>query len=295
MQRRALWAALAINLTFVLAEFGGGIAFHSLALLADSAHQLTDVVALALALVALRLVEWPGSARHTFGLQRAEVLVALANGAILGAAAMWVGVEAVRRFDHPGTISAPGVIVVALAGLMANGGGAVLVRQARGDSLGMRAVVVHLSSDAVALFATMVAAVAVILTGSARADAIASVGIGLLVISASWRLLSATIHVLLEGTPAGVDVGVVEDALLEGAGVVGVHHLHVWSLASDTTALSAHVVFDRSLVLHEAQHRSQELKDMLADRFGIEHATLELECHDCDVPDDTGRVRSWRY
>ena len=293
-QRRVLWAALAINVAFVGVELAGGLSFHSLALLGDSAHQTTDVVALAVALIALQLMERPGSARHTFGLQRTEVLAALLNGCALGAVAIWVGYEGIRRLQHPRTVHGGPVLAVAFVGLVANAAGAVLVGRARGDSLGMRAVAAHLASDALALFATIVAAGVIVIAGTTRADGVASVFIAALVLRASWRLIVETVHVLLEGTPSRIDVAALERALLQRPDVAGVHHLHVWSLASDTTALSAHVVLEGALSLHDAQQRADDLKEVLAREFGIDHATLELECHDCEVPDETGRIRTWR-
>jgi cobalt-zinc-cadmium efflux system protein len=293
-QRRALSWALALNVAFVGIELAGGVAFHSLALLADSAHQVTDVVALVVAVAAVGLAARPGSARHTFGLQRAEVLAAAANGCLLVAASVVIVVEAVHRIQHPGTVRAGGVAVVAGLGLLANGAGAVLLARVRGASLNVAGAALHLATDAVALLGTIIGAVVVLATGASRADPIVSLAIAALAALAAWKLLGATVHVLLEGTPSGLDPPSVEAALLSADDVAGVHHVHVWSLASDVTALSAHVVLAHQFTLHEAQERAGALKAMLADRFGIEHATIELECHECDVPDDTGRLPSRR-
>ena len=285
MQRRALWIALVANGGFMLVEVVGGFAFRSLALLADALHMASDVAGLGIALVAQSLVSRPASARHTFGLLRAEVLGAQANGLLLLATSMWVFYEAARRLGSPETVQGLGLLVVASVGLGVNLGSAVLLGRSRGTSLNMRAAFVHMALDAAGSAGAIVAGLAVLIEGADRVDSAASILIGLLVLWSAWSLLRDTTLVLLEGTPRHLDVERVEDALAVFPGVEKVHHLHVWDLASGTSALSAHVVLDNEPSLHDAQERGEELKTMLAVRFGIGHATLELECHECGAPD----------
>ena len=282
IQRRALWISLAANAAFLIIEVLGGIAFHSLALLADGAHMLSDVAGLAIALVAQQLVDRRATARHSYGLQRAEVLGAMANGLTLLAVAGWIIFEALHRIGEPTDVVGAGLLVVAVAGLAVNLGSALLLARAQGNSLNMRGAFVHMAVDAAGSVAAIVAGVAVLAWHADWVDPLASIVIALLVVWSAWGLLRDTVHVLLEGTPRGMDPGAVEDALASDDAVEAVHHLHLWNLASDTPALSAHVVLRGEVTLHEAQSSGERLKALLDDRFGIEHATLELECHPCD-------------
>jgi cobalt-zinc-cadmium efflux system protein len=280
---RALRLALVANAAYLVVEVVGGLATRSLALLADAAHMASDVAALVVALVAQHLLSRPATDRHSYGLQRAEVLGAQANGVALVAVAVWIVVAAVHRLGSPADVHGDGLLVVALVGLAINVGSVVVLQRSAGDSLNMRGAVLHMGLDAIGSVGAIVAGIAA-LGGADRVDPIASIAIAVLVLWSAWGLLRATAHVLLEGTPRGVDPDVVTDALLDADGVEAVHHLHVWSLASDVPALSAHVVLAGELTLHEAQAAGDRLKGLLDDRFGITHATLELECHPCEDP-----------
>lgn len=284
-QRRALWWSLGANAAFMVVEALGGLAFSSLALLADAAHMLSDVAGLAIALVAQQLATRRATTRHTYGLQRAEVLGAQVNGLLLVAMAGWIMVEAVRRIGAPADVQGGGVLVVATLGLLVNVGSAVLLARAQGTSLNMRGAYLHMVLDAAGSVAAMVAAIAIIGWDATWVDPVVSIGISLLVLWSAWGLLRDTVQVLLEGTPRGMDPTDVEQAILADAAVEAVHHLHLWNLASDVPALSAHVVLEGDdVTLHDAQASGDRLKALLDDRFGIEHATLELECHPC-APD----------
>lgn len=281
-RRRALLIALAANGLFMVAEVVGGLVFGSLALLADAAHMLSDVAGLAIALVAVQLVGRPASVRHTFGLQRAEVLGAQANGVLLLATAGWILYEAFRRIGDPPEIQGVGLLTVATLGLAVNIGSAVLLARARGKSLNMRGAYSHMLADAAGSIGAILAGLAVILFDATWVDAVASVFIAVLVIWTSWGLLRDTTHVLLEGTPSDIDPEAVEQRLARTPGVASVHHLHLWHLTSEAAALSAHLVLDGEPTLHDAQAYGDDIKRMLADRFEIHHTTLELECHSCD-------------
>ena len=261
------------------AEIAGGFAFRSLALLTDAVHLLTDVSGLAIALLAIGLQARPITERHSFGLQRAEVLAAQANAFILIGVTIVIAVEAVRRLVTPADVSGAGLAIVAAGGLAVNLGCSRLLHDVAGRSLNMRGAFLHLALDAAGSLAALLAGVAILLWSVPRADPVASLLIGALVLWAAWRLLVDTMHVLLEGTPVGLDPAGVERAIVDHGGVESVHHLHLWSLASDVPALSAHVVLSGELSLHDAQVRGDGVKAMLAERFGIDHATLELECH----------------
>ena len=288
IRSRALWIALVANAGFVVAEIVGGIVFNSLALLADAAHMSSDVAGLGIALVAERLMRRPASARHTFGMQRAEVLGAQANAITLVLVAGWIFFEAVKRIPDPEPVEGGGLLVVAILGLAVNLGSAVILYRAKGQSLNMRGAVVHMLADAAGSVGVIVAGVAVLLWDAAWVDPVVSIAIGVLVLWSAAKLLRETTHILMEGVPRGLQPATVEAALEREAAVQGVHYLRLWNLASDVPALSAHVTLSGELSLHDAQNEGNRLKAMLRARFGIRYATLELECHPC-AEDEVGR------
>jgi cobalt-zinc-cadmium efflux system protein len=241
----------------------------------------TDVVALAVAFAALRIAERPPTERHTFGFGRTEVLVAQGNGFLLFAGAVVVIVEAVRRFGSAHEVSAGGVLVVGAIGLIVNVASAAALFRHAHDNINMRGAFWHLFSDAVGSIGVIVAGAGVALFSADWLDPAVSIAISLLVIAAAGQLLRDSGRVLLETVPRDLDVNAVRNALASEAGVEAVHHLHLWTAGSEQAALSAHVVLSGPLSLHDAQLRAGELKQMLADAFGIEHSTLEVECHAC--------------
>ena len=277
-QRRALWWALGVNAALLVVEAVGGVVFHSLALLADAAHLVSDVAGLGIAVLGLRLAARAVSARHSFGLARAEVLAAQVSVLLLLAAGGWILVEGVARIRDPVTVNGGGLAAVATVGLAVNLGSALLVRRAEGGSLNMRAAFVHLATDAVGSVGAIVAGLLVLGWGWERADPVVSLVTAVLVLWAGWGLLKDTTHVLMEGTPRGLDPGAVRAAMLDVVGVGDVHHLHLWNLASDVPALSAHVVVTGEPTLRDAQRTAEGAKTALAKRFAITNVTLELEC-----------------
>jgi cobalt-zinc-cadmium efflux system protein len=285
-QRRVLHLVLVVQCGLLVALVVSGTVFGSLALLAEAAHQFSDVAGIGFAVLALRLVDRPASGRHSYGFQRAEVLAALANGLLLLGASVWVFVEAARRLARPEPVDGLGLLVVASASLMVNLGSAWLLTLAERRSLGMRSVFVHLASDAAGSLGAVGAGVAVLVWGTPRADPAISIGIGFMVVWAAWRLLRETAHVLVEGTPRGLDPVEVERFLASREGVEGVHHLHLWSIASDVPVLSAHVVLEGEPSLRTAQSRAEQIRRELAKRFAITFATLELEAEACEPSDE---------
>lgn len=282
-RKRVLWIALALNGTFFFVEVAGGIVFDSLALLADAGHMFSDSGGLVIALIAQSLMERPASGKHTYGLQRAEVLGALANSVVLFGAVGWIGYEGIQRLLDPQEIAGGGLLVVATLGLAVNVISAYYLHGARGESLNMHGAFVHMVADALGSVAVIVAALAVIVWDATWVDPLASMAIAGSILYGSWGLLRDTVHVLMEGTPRGLDAAAVEDAISTHDLVDSVHHVHLWNISSEVPALSAHVVLTGEPTLHEAQLQGDIIKSMLHDRFGIEHATLELECHDCEV------------
>ncbi len=280
--RRALWIALGANAGLLVVEVVGGFLFSSLALLADATHLATDVVGLGVAVGAQVLVARPATGRRTFGLRRAEALGAQANGVLVLGVAAWIAVEAVSRLGSDHGVDGAGLLGVATVGLVVNAGAAWVLARVAGPNLNLRAALVHTLADVTSSAGAMVAGIGILAFGATWLDPAASLGIAVLVAWSAWGLLRDTTNVLLEAAPRGVDVAQVEQALSSESGVEAVHHLHVWEVASDLPALSAHIVLGEVPSLHDAQVRGDELKVMLAERFGIEHTTLELECHECD-------------
>jgi cobalt-zinc-cadmium efflux system protein len=284
-QRRVLTVVLAINAAFLVVEVVGGVVFGSLALLADAAHLLSDVAGLAIALAAHRLLTRPASTRHSFGLQRAEVLGAQANGVILVATSGWIVFAAVRRLGDTSAhhIDGGGMLVVAVLGLLANVLGALALARVEHGSLNVHGAVVHLAADAVGSVAAVLAGIAVVVADATWVDPAASIVIALLVVGAAWGLLRDATRILLEGTPKAVDPDDVLSALAHADGVVDVHHLHVWSLASDTPALSAHVVLDGEPSQQESEAQLDRMRPQGGERIGRADAKREREWRDCVV------------
>lgn len=278
-QRRALGWAVGLNAGFLVVEVVAGLAFGSLALLADAAHMIADVVGLAIAMAGLLLAARPRDRRHSYGFARAEVLAAQLSAVLLIGGGIWVSIEAVSRLRSPSPtpVAAIGLMVVALIGLAINVASAIVVHRVEGESLNMRASVVHLATDAAGSLAALLAGVAIWAFGWLWADAVASLLIAVLVVCAGGRLLLHSIHILMEGTPAGIDPAQVQAAIRDVRDVADVHHLHLWNLASDVAACSAHVVLEGRPTLIDAQRVAELVKSELADRFGLTNVTLELE------------------
>lgn len=280
--RRVLLVVLALNAGYMVVEIIGGLAFGSLALLADAAHMGSDVAGIVIALIAQSLLIRPPSVRHTYGLMRSEVLAAQANGLLLVATGGWVLYEAVQRVSTPPEIDGGWVAVVAGVGLLVNVVSAWLLFGARHDNLNMRGAFLHMLADAAGSVAAVVAGLAALVGQAFWVDPVVSILIGGLVLVSAWGLLKAATHVLLEGSPTHLESSAVIAALVAHQQVSDVHHLHLWYLASDAVALSGHVVLAGEPSLHDAQRVGDELREILNDRFSVTHATLELECHDCE-------------
>ena len=257
------------------AEVVGGVLTHSLALLADAGHMLSDAAALALSLFALWIVDRrrPGPLR-TYGYYRAEILAALVNGAALVAIAILVAVEAVARLRTLAEVNAAGMTVVAAGGLVVNLVALALLHGSRDEGLNLRGAWLHVASDALGSVQAIAAGVLIWAFGWQWADPAASLLISVLVVWSAWGLLKEALAVLMEAAPGHIDVDAVRAAILDVGCVGGVHDLHVWSIASGFDCLSAHVVAGDG---KERDALLDELRRMLHDRFAIEHITIQLE------------------
>ena len=276
-QHAALGWALGVNTALLVVEVTGGIVFGSLALLADAAHLVSDVAGLAIALGALVLTARPVSARHSFGFARAEVMAAQVSAVLLLGAGAWILFEGMTRLGDPVPVQGAGLATVAALGLLVNAGSAVVIHRAQGESLNMRASFVHLATDAAGSLGALLAGLAIWGWGWASADTIVSMATAALVLWTGWGLLRESTHVLMEGVPRSLDSETVLAAMGQVEQVVDVHHLHVWNLASDVPAASAHIVLAGHPTLHQAQQVATQVKAVLAQRFSLTNVTLEVE------------------
>jgi cobalt-zinc-cadmium efflux system protein len=275
--RGRLAAVLVIGFAAFVIEVAGALAANSLALLADAGHLLTDVAGVGLALLAIWFAGRPPTPGRTFGYQRLEILAAVANAVLLFGIATIVLIGAIRRIGDPPEIATGLMLAVALVGLAANALSAWLLRDAQRTSLNVRGAYLEVLGDLFASAAVIVAAIVIAVTGWTPADTIASLGIAILILPRTVRLLRDATDVLLEATPRDVDLDHVRRHILDAPGVVDCHDLHAWTITSGMNVLSAHVVLGRdanpTLVL-------DELCSCLADDFDIEHSTFQLETED---------------
>ena len=272
--RRRLAIALGLIVVFMAVEVVAGILASSLALVSDAAHMVTDAGALLLSLVALRLATRPAHGNLTFGLKRAEILSAQANGAVLLVLAGLIVYEAIRRLIDPLDVGGWTMVVVALAGLGVNLVATRQLAQADRENMAVEGSFRHLLTDVYAFAGTLVAGIVILATGYDRADPVASLVVAALMLWAAYGLLRSSGRVLLEMSPEGLDVEEIGQALADHRHVSSVHDLHVWQIGSGFPALSAHVLVPPGDDCHGIR---RELERLLADRFGVEHTTLQVD------------------
>ncbi|MBK8527684.1 MAG: cation transporter [Rubrivivax sp.] len=280
---RALWMALGLTSTFLIAEVIAGVVFQSLALLADAAHMFTDAAALAIAVAAVRIARRPADAKRTYGYHRFEILAAAFNAVLLFGVALYILYEAYRRFNAPAEVQPLGMLVVATLGLAVNLLSMRFLQSGKDTSLNVKGAYLEVWADMLGSIGVIVAALVIRFTGWAWVDTLVAVGIGLWVLPRTWVLLKESLNILLEGAPEGVDVDEVGRTMLAVPGVTGVHDLHVWVLTSGKNALTAHVVHAANI---EGSALIEPLKEMLADRFKVFHTTLQVEPTACQHSED---------
>ncbi|MHB0938829.1 MAG: cation diffusion facilitator family transporter [Armatimonadota bacterium] len=281
--RRRLLLVLVLTAGYLIAEVIGGLATNSLALLSDAGHMLTDVAALALALVALWFATRPPDPRRTYGYYRVEILAALFNGMTLLAITVYIVIEAARRIQQPPPVGGLGLLVIASGGLVVNLIGAYLLHRGHQHSLNVRAAFYHLLGDALGSLGAILAGVFIYFFGWQIADPILAIGIAVLIVISAVGLVREAVDVLLEAVPKHVDVDQVRAVLLDLPGVLGVHDLHVWTLTSGMYALSCHVVVgceDFACV------KLETIRNLLHDRFDIPHMTVQLETEELAAEED---------
>ncbi len=278
---RVLRISLFVTLAYVGLLVVTGVRAHSLALLSEAGHNVSDFLALLLSLAAVYIEARPPSTTKTYGYRRAEVLAAFINSLALVLIAFYIFYEAFQRLYSPEPVHAGMMIWVAAAGVAMNGIIALLLYRARGD-LNLRSVFLHELGDTLSTAAVIAGGIAILFTGRQWIDSALSFGIGALILWSSLEIISETLNILLEGIPRGMDLKRVEDAMLAIEGVNSVHDLHVWSLGSSTHALSCHIAI-ADIPPSASERILREVKEQLDRRFHIHHTTIQFEHVECDV------------
>lgn len=281
---KMLAIALALTGSYLVAEVIGAFWFNSLALLSDAGHMLTDVAALAIALIAIKFGQRAPDDKRTFGYRRFEILAAAFNAVMLFAVAIYVLVEAIDRFRDPEPVQSTGMLIVAAIGLAVNLISMRLLTAGKDKSLNVKGAYLEVWADMLGSIGVIGGALVIRFTGWMWVDPIVAVGIGLWVLPRTWILLRDTTNVLLEGVPRGIDLSKVRAALTAVPGVVGVHDLHVWSVSSDDASCSAHLtVADPA----DADAVRMKARKVLEDGFAIHHVTIQAESRDAACEPDS--------
>ena len=276
---KPLWWALGLTATFLVAEVIGGLLTNSLALLSDAAHMATDVIALTISLVAVRLSRRPPDAKRTYGYARMEAIGALVNGGMLFLVAGYILWEAVGRFSEPPSVASTGMLVIAALGLVINLIAMRLLKAGSGESLNVKGAYLEVWADMLGSVGVIIGALIIQFTGFYIADPIIAVLIGLWVLPRTWTLLRAAGQVLMQGVPDGLDLEAVRIMMLSHPSVGAVHDLHAWALGSKEPVLTAHIVLDAPT--DDVDQVRRTLAAALDEQFGIAHATLQVELIAC--------------
>ncbi|WP_328702991.1 cation diffusion facilitator family transporter [Arenibaculum pallidiluteum] len=288
-ERRVLWA-MVLTGGFMLVEVIGGVLSGSLALIADAGHMLTDFASLAMAWFAFRLGRRPADRLRTYGYHRFQVLAAFLNGISLFAISAWIAVEALGRLFDPVEVLGGQMLVVAILGLSVNLAAFWILHRGGGENLNVRGAALHVLGDMLGSVGAIAAALVILWTGWTTIDPILSVAVVLLILRGAWRVTRESAHILLEGTPSGIDAASVGAAVRQVPGVVDVHHVHAWSLTTERPVVTLHAVIDEDADQNGAV---AAINGVLQTRFGIDHATVQVErgacahapdCHGHPVP-----------
>jgi len=271
---RNLWIVLVLTTSFMLAEIVGGVITKSLALISDAAHMFTDAAALAIALAAVRVGKRAADHKRTFGYYRFEILAAAFNAVLLFLVAAYILYEAYQRFLSPPEIQSVGMLVIAGIGLVVNFVGMGMLRSGAGSSLNVKGAYLEVWADMLGSLGVIVAAVVIHFTRWAWVDPLVAAAIGLWVLPRTWKLLSESLNILLEGVPLDVNLHEIESALLAIPGVREIHDLHVWALSSGRNSLTVHAVL---AVGGDEQSALGAISRTLAERFSIRHTTIQVE------------------
>lgn len=275
---RSLLLVLTLTAIFFIVEVVGGIITQSLALISDAAHMLTDVTALTIALAAIRIGQRPADTVRTFGYYRFEILAAAFNAILLFSVAIYILYEAYQRLQYPPEINSIGMLVVASMGLLVNLISIRLLAVSKNKNLNMKAAYLDVWSDMLSSVGVIVGALLIQLTRWTWIDSIIAISIGLWVLPRTWILLKESINVLLEGVPKEIDLKALKQSVCNIEGILDIHELHVWAIASGKISLTAHLVIDEK---YDAEVVLLKVREYLASQFGILHTTLQQESKKC--------------
>ena len=281
--QRILKLSLALTFLYILATFIFGLRSHSLALLSEAGHNVSDFLALALSFFAVYLQTRPATDQRTFGYQRSGVLAGFVNALTLIALSVWLAIAAIHRFVVPVEVHADMMMIVAAAGVVMNGAIAALLWKFSRD-VNIRSVFLHMLGDTISTAAVIIGGAVIHFTDLHWIDPVLSLLIAAMILWSSWSIMRETLHILLEGTPRSVDLNEIRSAMQGVDGVVGVHDLHVWSLTAQSHALASHVQVIE-MPMSECESVLERLNHQLRDHFGISHTTIQLEITDCATVD----------
>lgn len=281
---RRLALSLGLTALFVVIEILAGLFANSLALLTDAAHNATDAIALGLTWWALRFTTRPADSGKTYGYHRAGILVALVNSTTLVLIALGIFYEAYRRLMAPPQVKADVLIEVGVAAVMVNLVTALLVRRGSQRDLNLKSTYIHLIGDVLSTVGAVAAGVIIRFTGMNWLDPLVSIFIGLLILWNAWGILRESVSILMEATPSDINMETLRQDILTVEGVLGVHDLHVWSIAQSLRSLSAHII-TRDIPISQTAAVHRTVSQLLEHKYSIGHATLQLECADCITPE----------
>lgn len=284
--KKALFLSFLLIASFMIVEVVGGILTNSLALLSDAGHMLSDAAALGLSLFAIKLGERKASASKTYGYKRFEIIAAALNGLTLIVISVYIFYEAYHRFWNPPEVLSGGMLIISSIGLLVNIIAAwILMRGDKDDNLNVRSAFLHVIGDMLGSVGAIIAALLMIFFGWGIADPIASVIVAILILISGWRVMKESFHILMEGTPANLEMEKVKSALLKIPAVTEVHDMHIWSITSGMPMLSCHMVIEGEAVHDTILHRAQTI---LHDDFEIEHSTIQIEKIEHGCPNHHG-------
>jgi len=278
-EKRALGIVLVLTFCFMIVEAGAGFYTGSLALLSDAGHMLADVFAISLAFFAIWFTEKPSTSTKTFGFYRAEILAAFFNSLLLFAISAGILIEAYKRLMSPHEVKSVEMTIVAVVGLLINLASAYILFKYQSGNLNIKGALYHVLSDALGSVGAIVAGIIMITTKWYYADSLISILVSILIIRGAWVLFKESSHILLEGTPKGIDLDLVKNCICSKDNVISVHDLHAWTLTQGFEALSAHVVVQN---MENSEGILSGLKQELSEKFKISHVTLQLEIEECD-------------
>ncbi len=281
VNRRALGIAIGVTAAIMAVEFIGGILSNSLALMSDAGHMLTDIMSLALSLIALQLTTRTPSSTRTYGLYRMEIIAALVNGTTLILISLYIFYEAYKRFTASEVVEVRTMLVVAAIGLVANIIAALAMMRGSRENLNIRGAYLHILGDAFSSLGVIVGGVIIYFTNWYIVDPIISVVICLVILRGAFILVKDAVHILLEAVPKDINLERVQTSLKSIPGVKDLHHLHLWTITSGVHALSAHVLIDDILMSH-TRHILQDINSLLSREYLISHTTIQFECENCE-------------